>query len=218
MVTGAALAGCGGSLLPVDDYAAEPTVETTDPGVRSRRWPLGTLTLLVVVIIGVGVLAFGGDSSDSGVTVPDLEGALGLPTQNVAPDFSLELLDGSTFRLTDHFTSDGRPVILNLWASWCGPCRAEMPAFDAISKVTPDVLFLGVAVEDDPDAAREFAAEIGVSYPLAIDEADRVGRRYPSPGLPATYFITADGSIARTVFGQLDEAQLEELITGLLGI
>jgi thiol-disulfide isomerase/thioredoxin len=152
--------------------------------------------------------------SESSVTVPELAGALGLPTQNgeAAPDFSLTLLDGTDFRLTDHLTNDGRPVILNLWASWCGPCRAEMPAFDVASKLHTDVFFLGVAVEDDPIAAEEFAAEIGVTYALAIDEADRVGRRYPSPGLPATYFISTDGLIVRTVFGQIDENQIDQLI------
>jgi thiol-disulfide isomerase/thioredoxin len=186
---------------------------------RPRRMPLGVLTLIVIVVVGIGVMVFG-DESEPAVTVPDLEGALGLPTQNgeAAPDFSIDLLDGTTFRLTDHLRDDRRPVILNLWASWCGPCRAEMPAFDAVSKVQTDVLFLGVAVQDDPGAAAQFAEEIGVSYPLAIDDADRVGRRYPSPGLPATYFISADGVIVRTVFGQLDEDQLAELITGLFGI
>jgi thiol-disulfide isomerase/thioredoxin len=187
---------------------------------RSRRLPLGALTLLVIVVVGIGVLIFGDDASDPSVSVPDLEGALGLPTQNgeAAPDFSIDLLDGTSFRLTDHLRDDGRPVILNLWASWCGPCRAEMPAFDAASKIHTEVLFLGVAVQDDPAAAADFAEEIGVSYPLAIDDADRVGRRYPSPGLPATYFISAEGTIVRTVFGQLDEDQLAELISGLFSV
>ncbi len=189
---------------------------------RSRnRWPLGVLTLVVVTAIAGGLLLFRNDlPSDGESHIPELEGALGLPTQNgkAAPDFSLKLLDGSSFRLTDHLTTDGRPVILNLWASWCGPCRAEMPAFDAAAKVHTDVLILGVAVKDNPIAAEEFAIEIGVFYPLAVDEADRVSRRYPSPGLPATYFISAEGNIARTVFGQIDEAQIAGLIAESFGL
>lgn len=197
---------------PTEDTAVDNGTPT--PTSSRRRWPLGALTLIVVAAIAGGVLLFGNDAADPSVTVPELEGALGLPTQNgeAAPDFSLTLLDGTDFRLTDHLASDGRPVILNLWASWCGPCRAEMPAFDVASKIHTDVFFLGVAVEDDPLAAEEFAAEIGVTYALAIDEAERVGRRYPSPGLPATYFISTDGLIIRTVFGQIDENQLDELI------
>ncbi len=195
--------------------------EEPSPTTLRNRWPLGALTLIVVAAIAGGILLFGdGGDSSAAPTIPELEGALGLPTQNgeAAPDFSLELLDGSDFRLTDHLTTDGRPVILNLWASWCGPCRAEMPAFDAAAKIHTDVFFLGVAVEDDPIAAEEFAIEIGVDYPLAIDEAERVGRRYPSPGLPATYFISAQGTIARTVFGQIDEEQIAELIRDSFGL
>jgi thiol-disulfide isomerase/thioredoxin len=185
----------------------------------ARRWPLGALTFIVIAVVAGAMALFGGNAT-SDDSDADLEGSLGLPTQNgeTAPDFSIDLLDGNSFRLSDHLATDGRPVILNLWASWCGPCRAEMPAFDAVSKIHRDVLFLGVAVEDNPTAARDFAAEIGVSYPLAIDEDDRVGRRYPSPGLPATYLISADGMIARTIFGQMDEEQLTELIAGLFGL
>jgi len=185
------------------------------------RWPLGALTLLVIAAVTGGLLLFrSDDGSGAPMTVPEVEGAFGLPTQNgeAAPDFSLTLLDGSNFRLTDHLITDRRPVILNLWASWCGPCRAEMPAFDAASKIHTDVFFLGVAVEDDAISAEEFAAEVDVSYPLAIDEADRVGRRYPSPGLPATYFISADGAIVRTVFGEIDKDQIAELIDKLFGL
>ena len=204
---------------PTDD-PIEPAGESNASAPRraGRRWPLGALTLLVLAVVVGGLLTLGGDE-DSAETVPELEGALGLPTQNgeAAPNFSLTLLDGSDFQLSDHLTSDGRPVVLNLWASWCGPCRAEMPAFDIASKIHNDVFFLGVAVEDDPGAAADFAAEIDVSYPLAIDEADRVGRRYPSPGLPATYFISAEGLVVRTVFGELDEEQIAELIASSFG-
>ncbi len=195
---------------PLEDTSVDDGTPT--PATFRRRWPLGALTLIVVAAIVGGLLLFGDNAGSE--SSAELAGALGLPTQNgeAAPDFSLTLLDGTDFRLTDHLTNDGRPVILNLWASWCGPCRAEMPAFDVASKLHTDVFFLGVAVEDDPIAAEEFAAEIGVTYALAIDEADRVGRRYPSPGLPATYFISTDGLIIRTVFGQIDEDQLDDLI------
>jgi thiol-disulfide isomerase/thioredoxin len=195
---------------PLEDTSVDDGTPT--PATFRRRWPLGALTLIVVAAIVGGLLLFGDNAGSE--SSAELAGALGLPTQNgeAAPDFSLTLLDGTDFRLTDHLTNDGRPVILNLWASWCGPCRAEMPAFDVASKLHTDVFFLGVAVEDDPIAAEEFAAEIGVTYALAIDEADRVGRRYPSPGLPATYFISTDGLIVRTVFGQIDEDQIDQLI------
>jgi thiol-disulfide isomerase/thioredoxin len=192
-----------------------PDLDALRPPPRpQRRWPLGTLTLIVVVMIVGGVMLFGGEQEAASVSVPDLTESLGLPTQNGegAADFAVDLLDGTPFRLSDHLSEDGRPVVLNLWASWCGPCRAEMPAFDDVSQRHTDVFFLGVAVEDSPEAARAFAEEVGVGYALAIDDADRVSRRYPTPGLPATFFISSDGLIAKTVFGQIDERQLTELI------
>jgi thiol-disulfide isomerase/thioredoxin len=180
---------------------------------RRGRWPLGALTLLVVAVtaVAVAVLRDPPPAEPGGITVP----GFGNPEGSVAPDFSLTLLDGSPFSLSGHFADDGRPVLLNLWASWCGPCREEMPHLDAAAASHPEVLVLGVAVEDAPAAARAFAAEIGVSYPIAIDEAGTVARLYPSFGLPATYLIDSTGRIARTIYGQLSEAQIAVLIASI---
>lgn len=199
-----------------DDATAEVAPQSTP---RHRRWPLGLLTLIVVAVVVVGLMLFGGDSPSS-VSVPYLGGDLGLGTQNgqAAPDFSVQLLDGTEFRLSDHVASNDRPIFLNLWASWCAPCRAEMPAIDAAAARHTDVYFLGVAVEDDPAAARGFAEEIAVSYPLAIDDAERVSRRYPSPGLPATFLIAPDGTIVRTVFGGLEEEDIDTLVAESFGL
>jgi thiol-disulfide isomerase/thioredoxin len=174
------------------------------------------LTLLAIGFVVGGVMLFGGDDTAPSPTIPDL-GSPPSITGDIAPDFTIELLDGTTFRLRDHLADDGRPVLLNLWASWCAPCREEMPALDAAAAAHPDVYFLGVAVEDDPAAAQAFAAEIAVSYPLAIDETDRVGRLYPSLGLPATFLISSEGVIVRTVYGALDEAEVDALIAEAFG-
>jgi peroxiredoxin len=88
-----------------------------------------------------------------------------------------------------------------------------MPALDAVASNHPEVSFVGVAVEDSPAAAEAFAAEIGVSYPLAVDETGSVARAYPSIGLPTTFFITADGRIARVLYGGLTEEQMMTAIS-----
>jgi len=195
----------------------DPTdVVTEERPPPRRRLPLGVLTLLVVAVITGGFFVLRGDDSPT-TTVPTLPGLpdpddFGSPSGETAPDFSIELFDGTRFTLSDHLRDDGRPVVLNLWASWCAPCRAEMPALDAAAAANPGVLFIGIAVEDDPTAAEDFAEEIGVSYLLGVDEADRVSRRYPSPGLPATYFISSEGTLSQTVYGQVTEVQLETLL------
>ena len=200
----------------MDDFASEAPAPAPTVRPRTRRWPLGALTLLVVAFVIGGVVLFGGDDTNTTPTIPDL-GSLPTVTGDAAPDFSVDLLDGTSFRLSDHLKEDGRPVLLNLWASWCIPCREEMPALDAAAAERTDVYFLGVAVEDDPAAAEAFAEEVGVSYALAIDESERIGRRYPSIGLPATFLISTEGVIVRTVYGQLDEAEILQLITEAFG-
>ncbi|MEX2322484.1 MAG: TlpA disulfide reductase family protein [Acidimicrobiia bacterium] len=191
-------------------------VDSPEPARRRRnRWPLGMLTLLVVAVTVVAVVLLRDDTPpDDGVgliTVPDF----GVRVGDVAPLFSIELIGGGRFSLTDHLEAGGGPVVLNLWASWCTPCREEMPRLDAASRRHPDVYFLGVAIEDDPAAARDFAAEIGVSYALAIDEADRVARRYPAFGLPATYLISSDGTIAQVFYGLMSEQQIADALATL---
>lgn len=129
-----------------------------------------------------------------------------------APDLSLRLFDGSTFSLSQHLAGDGRPVVMNFWASWCIPCREEMPAFDSVARRRREVLVLGVAIADTEAAARGFAEEIDVSYPLGLDSDGTIATAYPTIGLPATWFITSNGVIAAKVVGEMDEGRLEDLI------
>ena len=129
-----------------------------------------------------------------------------------AADFTLQLFDGEEFTLSAHLAEDGRPVVLNFWASWCVPCRVEMPAIDSVARQRPDILFLGIAVQDTEAAARTFADEVGVSYPLGHDSDGTILEKYPVLGLPATWFVTSDGIVADQWFGQLDETTLQELI------
>lgn len=121
-----------------------------------------------------------------------------------APPFVLETFDGSEIALADH----PETVVLNFWASWCVPCRTEMPEFDRFAAAHPEVTVIGVAVEDTEEAARAFAAEVGVGYPLGLDDA--IGDLYPRVGLPTTYVIR-DGLIVAKADGALTLTALEEL-------
>lgn len=123
-----------------------------------------------------------------------------------APDFTVEVTDGGSFTLSD---SRGRPVVLNFWASWCAPCRAEIPDISAFASSHADVQVIGVSVEDSEPAAREFAAEIGASYPLALG-TPQVEDAYPRLGLPATYLIDPDGVVTDIINGIVNEEILAE--------
>lgn len=152
---------------------------------------------LAVVVIGLAI-AWIASPGDAGIA----------EIGETAPDFTVELIDGGTFTLSD---ARGAPVVLNLWASWCSPCREEIPAISAFADSNPDVAVIGVAVEDLEQASREFAAEIGAGYPLALD-TDNVADTYPYLGLPATYIIDENGRVAEFVNGIVNEEVLAELV------
>lgn len=215
---------------PSTDSPTEPP----DPVTPRRRWPIGTLTVIGIAAVVAGGLLLGNLGSDTTATttelpftVEEVPGAAVVPTLPAAgaqdtdgeqaADFTVGLFDGSLFSLSGHQQDDGRPVFLNLWASWCPPCREEMPAINQASLAHPEVLFIGVAVEDDPVAAEEFGQEIGVSYPLAVEESDFFIEEYGYFGLPAAYLISADGIIVSKIFGGVDEEDLNDLILEYFG-
>lgn len=145
-------------------------------------------------------------------TPADQEIGGGEAIDETAPEFSVDLFDGETFTLTDHLAKDGRPVVMNFWASWCVPCREEMPVLDAVASHNRGILVLGVAVQDTETAARAFAEEIDVSYPLGHDTDGAILEQYPILGVPTTWFITSEGVLATRWAGQLDQDGLESLV------
>lgn len=99
--------------------------------------------------------------------------------------------------------------MLNVWASWCGPCRAEMPAFQQVYlQAKNQVGFLGLDSRDVIDAARRFAAQTGVTYRLAADPEGQAAAKLGAAGLPTTLFIGADGTLRGRHVGALTAAEL----------
>ena len=182
-----------------------PMIDPIPTEVRRSRRMLHLIALLIVAAPLAWWLIASEISTD---TAERLAAEPGGP----APDFTLTLFDGTDFTLSRHLSGDGRPVVMNFWASWCVPCREEMPTFDEVSRRRPDVLVLGVAVRDTEHEARAFASEVGVGYPLGIDTDGEIVELYPILGLPTTWFISANGRIATIRAGQLDQDELERLI------
>lgn len=108
-----------------------------------------------------------------------------------------------------------RPTVVNLWASWCGPCRDEMPEVQRFAQANRGVRVVGVAIDDAPESARRFAREVGVTFPLAVDDRDRMGRAYGVTGLPTTLFLDRQGRLAATWAGPVTEAELARISAGL---
>jgi peroxiredoxin len=126
-----------------------------------------------------------------------------------APDFALSSLDGKTLKLSDYH---GKAVLLNFWATWCEPCKIEMPWFvDLQKKYGPQGLqVLGVAMDDAPAKdISDFAQKMGVNYPIVIGK-EEVGTQYGGVQyLPSTFYISRDGKIMDRVFGLVSRSEIE---------
>lgn len=130
----------------------------------------------------------------------------------LAPDFALQSLDGKTVHLSDF---RGKAVLLNFWATWCEPCKIEMPWFVAFQKqYAPEGLqIVGVAMDDSAEKdIADFAAQMGVNYPVLIGK-EEVSTAYGGlPFLPTTFYIDRDGKVVDKVFGLKGRAEIEDLV------
>jgi thiol-disulfide isomerase/thioredoxin len=190
-----------------------------DAAPRRVRWYFPAMFAVSAVAAAIAVIAWTNATRTAAPpdSTPDLSAlAGGAPGRSApAPDFTVPTVDGGTFSLAEHLATDGRPVFLNLWATWCPPCRAEMPLIDEAAAAHPEVRFLGVAVRDDHGAVEDFVAEIAVGYDIAIDDGDQVWDAYPVLGMPGTFVVDGDGTIVASHIGILAPETIEQLIGGL---
>lgn len=193
-----------------------------DRSTARRAMVLAVGVIAFALLVVVAFLVAGGESSEevgsdgsdevaeSGSSDPEVNLGIGNQEPGPAPDFDLEDFEEEAVSLEDF---RGKPLVLNFWASWCTPCRKEMPAFDEVYRgLDGQVAFLGIATQDQRKPAEDFAREVGVSYPLAFDEGDKVGDAYELFGMPSTYFVDEDGQIVEARFGELTSGELEEII------
>ena len=131
-----------------------------------------------------------------------------------APDFSVQLLTGETFTLSEYRDT---VVVLDFWASWCGPCVGKMPTIQTLSEQYEGrVIFVGMNVGEPPDQVQDFIAEQGFTYPIGLDENSNIHRNlYPSIGIPYMVIINGDGMITDTFLGG-DEAMHELIEAAIL--
>lgn len=129
-----------------------------------------------------------------------------------APDFTLQSLDGKSMRLSDF---RGKAVLLNFWATWCGPCKIEMPWFIELQKQyqAQGLQIVGVAMDDSSkEDIAKFAQEMGVNYPVLIGK-EAVGDAYGGvPALPESFFIGRDGKIVDKIIGLKGKSEIEDSI------
>jgi len=149
----------------------------------------------------------------AGLVPPGME--VGTQEGELAPDFLLETLDGKEMRLSD---LRGRPVVINFWATWCRPCRKEIPQFVAAYNSYRDrgLMILGVNLQEGKGIVRPFADDFGMNFPILIDRDGEVGDSYRVLGLPTTYFVDRTGAVRSVFTGPFLEAQQGTNVQGAI--
>jgi peroxiredoxin len=173
-----------------------------------------TLFSILVLTLGLGWTAFTAPAAGS-----TTQGKIPAPREGfLAPDFTLQDAQGQSMRLSD---LRGKPVLLNIWASWCAPCKAEMPAMQTVyADYAPQgftVLAVNATFQDQQENALAFAASRGLTFPILLDTQGSVSQLYQVRAMPTSFFIDSQGIIRRSVFGgPMPEALLRAEVEALL--
>jgi thiol-disulfide isomerase/thioredoxin len=205
--TGAATvtcAACGAAYPEADIYGGKYDADAPIPApAAGKRNPVA---LLVVAVVAAVMLFFGFHMARRSGTST----SFALTKSAPAPDFTLQSLDGKNMSLSD---LRGKAVLLNFWATWCGPCKIEMPWFIELQKQygAQGLQIVGVAMDDSSkEDIAKFANDMGVNYPVLLGK-EAVGDAYGGvPALPETFFIGRDGKIVDKIIGLKGRAEIED--------
>ncbi len=181
---------------------------------------------ILILVLVLAVLMVGGtflykhllNNSMPGVAVTNDQGETDAEEKHLMPDFTVYDADGNPVRLSDF---RGTPVVLNFWASWCGPCKSEMPDFDAkAAEYSGKVTFLMVNLTDGyqetVETASDFIEEQGYSFPVYYDTDMNAAQTYGVTSVPITYFIDAEGCRAGRAMGAISADYIQTGINMIL--
>jgi thiol-disulfide isomerase/thioredoxin len=199
---------CGRPVVPLEtNYSPEPSeVLPVQPTAYPRR--RNPVALVVVALVAAGMLYFGFHMAHrSGTNRP-----LGIGYGTPAPDFTLETLDGKSVSLS---SLRGKAVVVNFWATWCGPCKIETPWLVELQNQygAQGLQIVGVAMDDSgKDEIARFAKDMGVNYPVLLGK-EAVGDAYGGvPALPESFFISRDGKIVDKIMGLQGRSEIEDAV------
>lgn len=178
--------------MPEAAAAAEDQVGAVVKPGRTRVLLVGAMAL----VAAAGAVAVG--TRDSGV-----------PVEQSAPAFSLPSLNDESETVSLDLRN-GRPAVVNFFASWCAPCKRELPLFASASRrLDGEVSFIGIAHQDDAELAAAMLREFKITFPAGNDPEGEIARKYLLRGMPSTAFVAADGSLVGVAAGQLDAGELD---------
>ena len=183
--------------------------------IRRLRAARALLWALVGVMTVVWLFYGGGLETILSMTRPAPTPVTTADIGQAAPSLKLPLVGGGEVDLASY---RGQPVLLNFWATWCEPCRAEMPAFERAQQQYRDrgLVVLGVDFQEQDPEIVAFLREIGVTFPSAVDRTGEVTRQWRATGLPTTFLIDRQGIIRDVRVGAFTDSMLEDRLTKLL--
>lgn len=183
--------------------------------IRIQKWAL--YVMLAAILLAATVIVTLVTGARQAPAPQDLGGSSALVGQP-APDFTLVSLDNRKISLSQF---RGRPVLINFWASWCIPCREEMPELVKVYESRKDegfmILGVNLTSSDTLPEVQAFVKEFHISFPVLLDKDGTVaGRLYPLPGIPTSIFIDRDGNVARVQIGKMSRQQIDEFTADIM--
>jgi peroxiredoxin len=157
--------------------------------------------VVLIALLGVAIVQAMDKKAEPENASQEAANMGGLKVGAKAPDFELKTLAGDTVKLSD---LKGKKVMLNFWATWCPPCKAEMPAMEEFHKEAGDeVVILAVNIDPHLDV-KAFVDENGITFPIPLDAEDKVNETYQVLSIPTTYFIDTKGNIGNKYIGAMN--------------
>ena len=155
-------------------------------------------------------------AADQGDGVIEFKPGMPIKEGVQAPDFTGELIDGTSITLSE---LQGKPVIINFWATWCGPCVKEIPAFERLKDDFGDKIgIIAVNCGDDAGTVKDFVEENGYTFPVVLDEEYSISMLYPTNSIPYTVVVDAEGKVTHISTGALDADTMYERYKEALGV
>ena len=184
---------------------------------RQKKMRQNNLTLVAAIILivgGLGTLIWLGIRPKEEPTTVFSEQARA-QQGGTAVNFELDLLDGGSVALADY---EGDVIVMNFWATWCPPCRAEMPGLNRFYEAHRDegLVILAINAQEDAATVRPFIDANGFSFPVLLDLQGRVAQQYSTRSFPTTFIIDREGTIQHVQTGEISERELETIVLPLL--
>ncbi len=190
--------------MSLQDRTLQPTIWDS----RRTWYGLIVLTLLLGIVWTLNSRVQDGTKPTASPPAP----RTGFP----APDFTLATVDGQTVTLSE---LRGRPILINFWATWCPPCRAELPAIQATYERYADrgLVVLAVDMAEPPATVAAFAQELGLSFLIPLDQDGSVAEQYRVRAIPTSFFVDREGIVRSIFIGPMNEPIIEDRLRPLMG-